>query len=350
MSYDGFVLARGDLAAYFPLDTPRLPSPTALTFPGADNTAPGVHVNDLSGPLSLTGGTVLMVRLTSTLAGGTNPDIGLFSAAGSVNIFGGPNPATGYYAFTVPSTRTDYFIYVYTGGTYAAGLTGAGTYGIGGADQDIGPNSIGYLAAFNQNGSQTNFPVLQQGTLLGGGQVGGSVLFNAANCYLRIGDHAALDLGDTWTLSALVMFNSVAGQRAIVSKGSGAYYLRTNGTDLEAVRSLVAVLASSTGTLATATRYHVVATKSGSTRKLYVDGTDVTDTLPGNSTTADNAADLNIGNDVANNVEQYSGWIERVALFNAAMSPTDVGLFWAEVDTPTGGGGSGARSVAVFMG
>ncbi|MGQ8688668.1 LamG-like jellyroll fold domain-containing protein, partial [Klebsiella pneumoniae] len=85
--------------------------------------------------------------------------------------------------------------------------------------------------------------------------------------------------------------------RGIVSKGNGAYYMRTNGTDLESVRSLVAVLASSTGTLSTGTRYFCVITKTGTTRKVYVNATDVTDTLPGDSTTADNSDRLMIGQD-----------------------------------------------------
>jgi hypothetical protein len=185
--------------------------------------------------------------------------------------------------------------------------------------------------------------------LLHAGQIGGAIMGNTAipaaalivgdatagsfdfqpNSVLEADDNALLDLGDVFSITAVIRPDSVSGQKGILAKGSGAYYVRTNGTNLELVRAGTAVIVASTGiTLATATVYHIVVTKNGATVKLWINGVDRTGSVS-DSTMVDTTNVLTIGGQIYNS-ELFDGRIAEVALFSTALSSTNVGdLFTA---------------------
>lgn len=355
MSYDSWTLARSDLVAYFKLDDIYDPSPSALSIPGTDDTTLGTHVNRLSGSgISLSAGQIIIVKLTANLTGGSNPNIGFASVTAGINYYTAVNPLSGYaVAFRAPSTQTDYFVYSYNGGGAAPSLAGSGTFGLGGIGVDSGPNNLGGLfsAAGGNGGAMSGQGMLHPGqaTMLGGGQTGGSLLLRpSAGMSAALTDINALDLGDVWTISAIVKQTS-GSQRGIVSKGAGAYYLRTNSGKFEAVRSQVAIIGVGATSPANNTRYHILIGKNGATIKLYLDGVDDTGSTS-NSTTVDNTADLHIGNDTNGGDGFFEGYVERVAIFNTLLSAADAAAQFAQIDTPSGGGGStipGVQTVVI---
>ncbi len=150
----------------------------------------------------------------------------------------------------------------------------------------------------------------------------GSARFNGSG-YVRVADRAALDLGDTFTLEAWVNFAST-DLRAIVDKGAGAYILRTTET------SRVLLRQNSTGDVVTSSvalvpnrTHHVVATKAGTTTRLYVDAVDVTGTVT-NQTLGNNSHELNIGAADAGDINFVDGFVDDVALYPTALSAARV--------------------------
>lgn len=161
-----------------------------------------------------------------------------------------------------------------------------------------------------------------QAALIVGDATAGSTDFGGGS--LKAVDHASLDLGDVFSIVAVIRPDSVSGQHGIVTKENSAYYLRTNGTNLELLRTGIAVVCTSTGvTLSTATTYHVAATKNGATIKLYVNGVDRTGSTS-NSTMANNTNQLLIGVGDNGGSEPFDGRIAEVALFPTALSAGDI--------------------------
>jgi Concanavalin A-like lectin/glucanases superfamily len=160
-----------------------------------------------------------------------------------------------------------------------------------------------------------------RGAIYSGDASAGSALFSGMG-YIEVPDTAALHLGDVVTVMAIIRPFSVAGPHAIASKGSGAYYLRTNSTNISFVRSAVSEIVTSTGVaLAAGTSYLASSTKTGGTVKLYVNGTDRTGSVS-NSTLVDNSSPLQIGID-RNTNEGFVGQMSEVALFSRALSSTE---------------------------
>ena len=150
----------------------------------------------------------------------------------------------------------------------------------------------------------------------------GAVTFGGG--YLSAPDAASLDLGDTFTLEAWVKPN---GFGAIVSKGTSGYYLRllSNNT-LNLLKSNIAEIATSTVAVPSGW-HHVVATKSGATVKLYLDGVDVTGTVT-NATVANTADSIYIGCQMPSS-ECGNASIDEVAVYPTALSSVRVAAHYA---------------------
>ncbi len=171
-----------------------------------------------------------------------------------------------------------------------------------------------------------------------------SVGLDGSAGWVSVPDASALHVGDTFSIEAWVKRgNSGTGQNeAIASKQDGDWVLMFNGGDqLTLRRSTVADVASSTTTVKDVSQWHyVVATKSGSSVHLYIDGTDVTGTVS-NQTMADNTLPLAIGQ--SSTSAYLKGDIADVALYNTVLSPQQVTAhFQAGGGTSGGGGGTAA--------
>lgn len=139
-------------------------------------------------------------------------------------------------------------------------------------------------------------------------------------------DHADLDLGDVFTIEGWVKRTvNDANAHALVSKQTGAYYLRIATDDtLNLLRSATTDICHSTVTITDTTNWHhVVATKSGSTVHLYIDGVDVTGSVT-NDTCANNASALLIGNDASGGENFGAIVLDEIAVYPTALTAARV--------------------------
>lgn len=179
------------------------------------------------------------------------------------------------------------------------------------------------------DGTYNNTPTLAA-TGAFGGDTNTAVTFNGTNEWLSVPDGAAIDPGDTWTISMWIkrgrtgiaevlyrkghdgpMLYLTAGNKFIVGKANG-------GTLLTSVASLTS----------TSAWYHIVATKSGSTTDLWINGVS-NNVLGTNATTTTTATDLSIGRDDRAS-DYFMGSIDEVAIWNAtALSGAQVATQYA---------------------
>lgn len=136
-----------------------------------------------------------------------------------------------------------------------------------------------------------------------------------------VADNNALDLGDgpltleCWARRSatqdapqvLVTKNATSGYRLNFTAANAVALAREGGTP---------VATSSVTITDTTTWHHLVVTKNGSARKVYVDGVDVT-VLGTNATLTDNTASLLIG-------PTFPGSLDEIAIYGAVLSPAEV--------------------------
>ncbi len=147
--------------------------------------------------------------------------------------------------------------------------------------------------------------------------------------YLEVPDSSTLDVGDNYALEAWVKVSTSAGGGSlnIMSKGGNSYYLRLvneGGWRAQFLKSQVAGLARSSSILALDTVYHIVVCKAGATRKVYVNGVDVTE-LQENAESVNTNGGLVIGHtDAGFGGGEWDGWLQALAVYKAQMSLSDV--------------------------
>jgi hypothetical protein len=143
-----------------------------------------------------------------------------------------------------------------------------------------------------------------------------------------------LDVGDVVTLEAWVNLNGSrpgGGGRGILSKGSGAFYMRMDGASgaLQFLKSQQANIVTSTANVPVSGWHHVVATKSGAAVHLYLDKADVTGAVS-NATLASSGQPVTIGGDTfgAGVSEPWLGSLDEAAIYARALTPAEVKAHW----------------------
>ena len=148
--------------------------------------------------------------------------------------------------------------------------------------------------------------------------------FDGSDDYVSVADTPSLHLGDSFTLEAWVKRAGASSVTAIIlSKGNSAFQLGfmnnlltlTNGDSRPIAKASIS-------TTDTTGFHHVVATKSGPTAKLYIDGIDRTGPIT-NRTVTSTSAPLNIGRDTSGS-KYFAGMIDEVAIYNVALSPLQI--------------------------
>lgn len=183
-------------------------------------------------------------------------------------------------------------------------------------------------------GTYVGAPTLEVDGIVGGNS---AATFDGTTQYLTVPDHATLDVGDTFTLEAWVMRAANGTDHVIVDKGAAggvAPLLRISaaGTLQLARGDLAAVLVSSTITItADGSWHHAVATKSGSTVKLYVDGVDVTGVVT-NYTFTNTTSALAVGRRTGTAAGYFAGSIDEVAVYPAALTAAEVLAHYLEAN------------------
>ena len=155
-----------------------------------------------------------------------------------------------------------------------------------------------------------------------------AVTLDGSAGYASVADAAYLDVGDTFTLE---VWAKRAGAGAffevLTVKGANAFVLYVNNDRVVLGQSGVGNIVTSTTTITDTNWHHVVATKTGATSKLYVDGADVTGTVT-NLTCANTATALLIGANVDLG-NTFHGSLDEFALYSTALSATRVTAHYA---------------------
>lgn len=182
-----------------------------------------------------------------------------------------------------------------------------------------GNSNHGTYQASNTWGGYTNTPIVDDPDTC--------VFFNgASNSYVSVPHNATLNFGDTFSYELWIKRNSTGALMYLMGKGSTSPFLEItagNVIELDKYGTVGAVITSSI-TITDANWHHIVVTKTGSTRKLYIDGVDRT-TLGTNQTMASTALAFGIaqpGPNLAAN--SFNGWIDEAAVYNTALTQTRV--------------------------
>jgi hypothetical protein len=183
-------------------------------------------------------------------------------------------------------------------------------------------------------GTYTNAPTLGSAGALSG-YADTATAFDGTNDYVNVPDAAALDLANgPLTIEAWVKRSANNVTHTIVDKGTNAYKLYLAADNRLTFRKAgVGNIVASTSTITDTAWHHVAATKSGTTSRLYVDGNDVTGTVT-DQALADTTSPLGIGAISGGTAEWWSGSLDEVAVYNAALSAEQVAAHHALGKTP----------------
>ena len=164
------------------------------------------------------------------------------------------------------------------------------------------------------------------GTLLG--QAGaladpsaGAARFDGAGDHASVPDSGSLDVGDSFTHEAWVKRATTDEDTTLISKGTAAdgLWFGIEPDNTLGLWTGGSQVANSEAAIVDAKWHHVAATKSGATRKLYLDGRDVTSGGV-NNTFVDNAQPLYLAHHVAYPDSDLNGSLDEVAVYDGALS------------------------------
>jgi type II secretory pathway pseudopilin PulG len=183
---------------------------------------------------------------------------------------------------------------------------------------------------------------LKLGTWVTAGAASNAISFNGSSDSVRITDNAALDLTGDFTLTAWVRRNGGAGAQVIsktdaASDGGygmligngGEVYCRTNSgtanTDSYTPSGLIVVGGG---------WHHLAAVKSGTSCRVFVDGTYRTQSQGVHTTVTANAKNLYIGAKPNLTGEYWNGYLDEVRIYNRALADAEVLSLFSSVVPP----------------
>src|SRR4051812_48830232 len=150
-----------------------------------------------------------------------------------------------------------------------------------------------------------------------------AALFGGTSASISVPARTSLDTGDTFSIEAWTKRSTLGTAQVIASKQGSAWTLAlSTGNNVVLQQSGVNIVASTTTIADTTTWHHVVATKSGTTTKLYIDGVDRTGTVT-NKTLVNTTSPLAIGQSGAS-ASYYKGSLDDVALYSVALPASTV--------------------------
>lgn len=182
---------------------------------------------------------------------------------------------------------------------------------------DIGPNNL------NGSYAVTGVTYGVSGAIVNDSNT--AVTFAGTSDAASVSDNNALDLGDgPFSLECWAKRSATqsAVQGLVTKSLTGGYNLQFGSTNRigltrfgggQVVRSSVAVTDTNW--------HHIVATKNGSARTIYLDGADLTD-LQTNETFTDTTGSLFIGHHGGAN--RFPGSVDEIAIYGAVLTPTEV--------------------------
>lgn len=137
-----------------------------------------------------------------------------------------------------------------------------------------------------------------------------------------------VNIADTFTLEAWIKRSRTSGDEGIISHGQGGgkgFYLKIDGTGSVCINEDQPTCIASTGSFKVndLNWHHIVATKSGSSAHIYVDGVDRTSSVS-NVTFSNGLGTVEIGAHIANETggfdEPFHGWIDDTAIYDHVLT------------------------------
>ena len=261
------------------------------------------------------------VTLTATPASGST------FAGWTDGACAGTTPSCTFNAYAATSATASFASASTTG--YAATVAGDGPVGYWRLGEASGTTAADVNGT--HPGTYVNGPALGQLSLLNS-DANTSVSFDGVNDHVRVPDAPDLRLGSVFSLEAWIRPTALpaTGAWATIVTKPEAYSLQFNGQRLELTviqNGTRKRLLAPTGAVTTGHTYHVVGTYDGATQCLYVNGNLVASgglVGPATATTSP----LRIGS-WSGTKEFFTGWIDDVAVYNKALSGTQVSSHYA---------------------
>ncbi|MFC5834295.1 LamG-like jellyroll fold domain-containing protein [Nonomuraea insulae] len=255
---------------------------------------------------------------------------------GSSNLVTAPSPqddqafgtwsdgGAGTHNFAAPATATTYTA------TYQPTQTPAGLVAAYAMNEGAG-TSVGDASATGNTGTATSTAWAATG------KYGKALSFNGTSSWVTVNDAASLRLTTGMTLEAWVNPSTVTSWRTVLMKQhtGGLAYVLSAGSDSNRPHTVIhttgEVDTGGTASLALNTWSHLAATYDGTTIRLYVNGTQVSQRTAGGPIRTDNGV-LRIG---GNSLwgEYFTGLIDEVRVYNRALTPIQL---QADMNTPIG--------------
>jgi RHS repeat-associated protein len=190
----------------------------------------------------------------------------------------------------------------------------------------------GLISWWTADGNAQDVLGVHNGTLENGATIvpafnGQAFSFNGVSSYVNLGNWAP---GNAWTIEAWVNPSALTPGLHMIAGGidpcsdwaisltNGQFGVKTRYNVVDCSQTTVSPLPVSTNTW-----YHVVGTCDGSTARIYVNGV-LQNSAPVINYSA-NTADVGIGGSPFEGQGSFSGLIDEVAVYNRALSATEIG-------------------------
>jgi len=177
---------------------------------------------------------------------------------------------------------------------------------------------------------------------------GASAYFDGTGDYLTIPSNTALDFGTgSFTIEFWAYFNALSSNRMLAERwitgnaNSWQIYWRSTGTSIAfVVGSSTVVLQDPSGSRITTNQwYHVAVARSGSTNRMFIDGTQVASAT--NSASLSNSLPFVIGTQISTGTNNFNGYIDEFritkgfARYTASFTPPDLAFPDSATQTAT---------------
>lgn len=183
------------------------------------------------------------------------------------------------------------------------------------------------------NGTYTGTPTLgNAGPLtLWANSLGAKIVTGS---YVSVPDSTALDVGDIFTIELFVKRTTTGAEHVLVSKQASAWLIafKSDNTLWLGQEGVPYMWGTTTAFTDTTKWHHIVVTKNGATRHIYVD--DVDEALTGSNTTiGNNNSSLLFGRDSGGAAPATDDYLSEIAIYSTALAGATVSTHYANAVT-----------------
>jgi hypothetical protein len=161
-----------------------------------------------------------------------------------------------------------------------------------------------------------------------------SMYFDGSGDYIEVSHDPVFNLTKDFTIECWAYFDSLSSNRVIIEKydntnsASWELYWRSTGSSIAFYADATPLLQDpSTSTVTTGQWYHIAVSRTGSTVKLFIDGTEVDSAT--SSTAFTTTVPMQIGRQRVNNTNHVNGYLSDVRITNG------LGRYTANFTPPT---------------